>query len=183
MQGGYDRQGRNRRSCRSDLPGGYPPMISGRRLEGTVVFLSASVPAKHSGYESERFDLNVDEAVITLARTLFAAGGALVFGGHPSISPLVLTVASDYAAQAGRLDHPFAFIFQSEIFREIIPKKTLLLEQMGYGRIVWTPAAPGEVLQQDPVTKRWLAPRSLAGMRQAMIAQTQPAAFVAAGGM
>ncbi len=154
-----------------------------RRLEGTVVFLSASVPADASGYEDERLDFNVDEAVIALARTLFTEGGKLVFGGHPSISPLVLTVASEYASRSGDFHGPFAFIYQSEIFRDIIPEKTLLLEQMGYGRIHWTPAAPGEVKRRDPLTARWLAPRSLEAMRRIMIEQSQPAAFLAAGGM
>ncbi|MEK6374710.1 MAG: hypothetical protein AABO58_18685 [Acidobacteriota bacterium] len=147
-----------------------------------AVFLSASVPAKHSGFENARLDLNVDEAVITLARTIFAEGGKLVFGGHPSISPLVLTIASEYVVTSD-VEAPLAFIYQSQIFREIIPKKTLVLEEMGYGRIVWTAAAEGEQLSRDEKTGRWLAPRSLERMRRAMISHTTPAAFVAIGGM
>jgi hypothetical protein len=157
-------------------------MNASRRLSGMSVFLSASVPAKHSGYENERLDLNVDEAVITLARTIFAEGGKLVFGGHPSISPLVLTIASEYAAVRD-IEPPLAFIYQSEIFQKIIPKKTLMIEEMGYGRIVWTAAADGEELRREEETRRWLAPRSLEDMRRAMISQTCPAAFVAVGGM
>jgi hypothetical protein len=146
------------------------------RLSGMALFLSASVPARRSGYE--RLDLNVDEAVITLARTVFAEGGQLVFGGHPSISPLVLTIASEYDSDA-----PLALIYQSEIFQNMIPEKTLMLEAMGYGHIVWTAAAEGEELLHDGTTGRWLVPRSLEIMRRAMIEETSPAAYVSAGGM
>ncbi len=154
-------------------------MTATEPLRGKVVFLSASVPLPGSGY---RFDLNVDDAVITLARTVFAKGGQLVFGGHPSISPLILTIAAEYAAPH-ELSTPLALIYQSEIFRPKVPEHTHLLMQLGYGRIVWTPQAEGEVLVTDPKTGRKLAPKSLEIMRTRMISETKPAAFVAIGGM
>jgi len=150
------------------------------RLRGKSIFLSASVPAEGSGFH--RLDLYVDEAVMTLARTVFAEGGQLVFGGHPSISPLVLTIASEYAGLHERSE-PMALIYQSTIFSSIIPEKTSMMETMGYGRIVWTPAAEGEVLRRDQATGRYIVPKSLEIMRRQMIAETMPVAFVAAGGM
>lgn len=152
-----------------------------RRLQGKTVFLSASVPADRTEWK-DRLDLNVDEAVIMLARAVFAQGGRLVFGGHPSISPLVLTIASEYAPLR-ETSEPMALIYQSEIFRDIIPVQTNMLMQLGYGEIVWTPVAEGEVRRKDPETGRQIAPRSLTLMRETMISQSKPAAFVAAGGM
>lgn len=149
------------------------------RLSGKAVFLSASLPSERSEYK--RLDHYVDEAVMTLARTVFAEGGQLVFGGHPSISPLVLTIASEYVGMHDT-DGPLALIYQSEIFRPVIPEKTSMLERMGYGRIIWTPPADGETLQRDS-TGRYIAPLSLDIMRRTMIGETKPVAFVAVGGM
>lgn len=154
-------------------------MTPTQRLRGKAIFLSASVPLPGSSY---RYDLNVDDAVIALARMVFAKGGQLVFGGHPSISPLILTIAAEYAAPH-ELSTPLALIYQSEIFRPVVPEHTHLLLQLGYGRIVWTPSAEGERLETDPESGRKQAPRSLAVMRERMISETQPAAFVAIGGM
>lgn len=157
-------------------------MISSERLSGKAIFLSASVPAKGSGFEDERLDLNVDDAVIALARTVFSEGGVLVFGGHPSISPLVATIAGEYAPM--REDgKPLALIYQSKIFEPVIPKKTLLLMEMGYATIEWTEAAPYEKLRKNPKTGRYEVPESLKIMRERMIGETDPEAFVAIGGM
>lgn len=153
-----------------------------QRLAGKRVFLSASVPKAGSGWENARLDLNVDEAVISLTRTVFAEGGQLVFGGHPSISPLVLTIASEYAALREK-EEPLALIYQSAMFRDRVPEQTVMLMQLGYGEIVWTPIAEGESWNEDPVTKRPIVPKSLRKMREDMIRETSPAAFIAAGGM
>ena len=61
------------------------------------VLLSASVPSSSRSqiYQEEYTKINnaqiqIEEAIIGLSRNIFQAGGKIIFGGHPSISPLVL---------------------------------------------------------------------------------------------
>lgn len=69
------------------------------RLRGRRVFLSASVPVPERAARYRRVadaHLEIEEAVVSLARAVFTEGGTLVFGGHPAISPLVAVVAGEY---------------------------------------------------------------------------------------
>ena len=67
-----------------------------------TLLLSASVP---SDKRDKRFtkiknaQIQIEEAVIGLSRNIFQAGGKIVFGGHPSISPLVALVATEYSVR------------------------------------------------------------------------------------
>jgi hypothetical protein len=81
------------------------------RLHGVSVFLSASVPTRERQDEYDRIPeapLQIEEAVVCIARAVFVEGGTLVFGAHPSISPLVARVVGHYylpaPAEAERRD-------------------------------------------------------------------------------
>ena len=186
--------------------------MKSRGLNGRVVFLSASVPdlrreAEYRvdgepGAEYERVEdahVEVERAVVSLARAVFAAGGRLAFGAHPSISPLVAMVAGEYrlptAAEPGpdRVpgvrsraqsdgDAPLVLIYQSRAFQEVVPDETWLLHRLGYARIHWTQAVKGERyspgLEGHPQ-----CPESLALMRRTLLRNTNPVAMVALGGM
>ena len=59
------------------------------------VFLSASFPSGKRGTRFEPFDPGaIADAVTAVARAVLVAKGRLLLGGHPTITPLVLTVAS-----------------------------------------------------------------------------------------
>src|SRR4051794_31938323 len=97
-------------------------VISQRRLSGKTVFLCASVPDRQRAKKYRRLEnaaFEIEQAVISLARAVFSEGGRLLFGGHPSISPLVATVAGEYretgfAERRGEAPPAPVLIYQSE---------------------------------------------------------------------
>src|SRR5437764_7639893 len=96
--------------------------------------------------------LDIEEAVVSLARAVFSEEGRLVFGGHPSISPLVASVAADYYPAtfgAGKNAEPPVSIYQSLCYEGYIPDTTRLLREMGYAEVIWTRAEEAE--QFDPL--------------------------------
>tara|TARA_R110002073_G_scaffold186392_1_gene344972 strand:+ start:9770 stop:10351 length:582 start_codon:yes stop_codon:yes gene_type:complete len=111
------------------------------------VFLSASVPdpKRNPQYFKSGHAMRIREAVTQLTRVLVARD-ELVFGGHPAISPLVLTVANQLNAASN------VVIYQSEFFKASIPT-----ESMAFPHLKWTPEVQG---QREP---------SLLGMRETMI--------------
>jgi hypothetical protein len=111
------------------------------------VFLSASVPdPKRNPKYYERADVTaIREAVVALARTVLPQSD-LVFGGHPAISPLVARVARD-------LDlFERVVIYQSEEFREVIPRDSLAFE-----RLVWTKKRDNRNASLDLMRDRMLS--------------------------
>jgi hypothetical protein len=155
-----------------------------------TVFLSASVPSLKRAERFRRGALaafEIEQAVISLARAVFARGGRLVFGGHPSISPLVAMVAGEYRkprrAENGKEREPASvIIYQSEAYRDVAEEATLLLYQMDTAQVVWTQAVGGE--RFDP--ERREGPQcqlSLESMRREMMNATQPEAMICIGGM
>ena len=89
-------------------------------LDGARVFLSASFPSGTRGERFKPYDaVAVAEAVTALAQAVIVGGGRLVFGAHPTISPLVLLVA-------GELNRPgIVAIHQSRHFEGRVPQETL----------------------------------------------------------
>jgi hypothetical protein len=162
----------------------------GHRLLHKTIFLSASVPSRLRQEEYQRVRnaaFQIDQAVISLARAIFSESGELVFGGHPSISPLVAMVAAEYRdprvaeGSKERQRSPIR-IYQSRAFQGNEPQETLMMFQLGYAELIWTEAAPGE--KYDPSVRNIVqCPQSLYAMRVAMVNDTQPAAMVCIGGM
>ena len=142
---------------------------------GNTVFLSASVPNTNEP-EFLRWGVrprSVDEAVTSLTAALLRRGIGLVFGGHPSISPLVATVALQQRGWKHQGPPPIT-IYQSEAYRGVLPDETWALFRSGVAHIVWTERTPGE---ERPF------PASLRTMRGRMLGETAPAAMVCVGGM
>lgn len=180
------------------------------------VFLSASVPDEErdkkyltahlpdhvrkvksrSGKDYDKLpnaQLQIEEAVICLARAVLANGGQLVFGGHPSISPLISVISEEYidedeergghapglmAMQGDRYDEmqvgvPPVVIYQSRYFEDKIPHETRMMLAQGHAFVRWTPEVKGDLKA------------SLLLMRDAMIASHEIPldAMVCIGGM
>lgn len=157
-----------------------------------TILLSASVPNPKTEFAiSPAERTNLDEAVMSLARAIFSSCGRLVFGGHPTISPLIATIAGEYAppsedvaSRKDPLGNVLAGIYQSRIFEGRVPFETLLLFRLGFARIVWIDPAPGESWNDDdPRTPSEKYKNSLVKMRRRMIADSDPDAMVCAGGM
>lgn len=123
-----------------------------------TILLSASVPAdKRSEKYQEKYtriknaQIQIEEAVIGLSRNIFQARGKIVFGGHPSISPLVAMVATEFKIKKGienfernEISEKPINIYQSKAYENVIPKETTGLYSMGYSEIIWTEAVEGE---------------------------------------
>ena len=106
-------------------------------LEGQSVFLSASFPSGDRALPFEPFDPGaIADAVTAVVRAVLARTGRLIFGGHPTLTPLVLMVANELGTK-GSVD-----IFQSEWFEDRITQETRALAEAGYGSISWTPKFP-----------------------------------------
>lgn len=160
----------------------------GHRLRGRTVFMSASVPSPLRGYTKiANAGFEIDQAVISLTRAVLSESGSLVFGGHPSISPLVATVAAEYHEPVlaedtrERPSLPIR-IYQSEAFRGFEPAVTPMMYRLGYAHLDWVESFEGE--RFDP--KKTGAPQceeSLRRMRREMMLRTEPDAMVCIGGM
>lgn len=135
-------------------------------LERHGVFLSASFPSGPRAESFEPFDPGaIADAVTALARAVLVANGRLLVGGHPTITPLVLMVASELDIK-GAVD-----VFQSRWFEKQITRETRALESAGFGSFHWMPKGPTREA-------------SLRGMREAMLGHTQKlVARVFVGGM
>jgi hypothetical protein len=133
----------------------------GRSIDRDAIFLSASVPAedRHPRYFKTADVVGIRDAVRGLAGEVLRRH-TLVFGGHPAISPLILTVAQ----RLGAIKR--VRIYQSELFRSVVPK-----ESVAFPNIVWTKAFKGD------------RERSLRGMRDEMIRSATFTAGVFIGGM
>jgi hypothetical protein len=150
------------------------PVFS-RGLSGKCVFLSASFP---TGERATRFPeadpFEITTAVVSLARATFGAKGRLLFGGHPTISPLVLSVGRDFLSyfseRERRSEGPLVYVYQSLYYKEIVPEETRSLEEEGVGKIVWAKSLSN-------------ARESLREMRTRMLREGKPVAGVFVGGM
>ena len=156
-----------------------------------TLLLSASVP---SDKRDKRFtkiknaQIQIEEAVIGLSRNIFQAGGKIVFGGHPSISPLVAMVATEYSVNKeienenrNERGEKRITIFQSKAYEEVIPKETTSLFNLGYSDIIWTEARNGEEFNPK-IQKTAQCHKSLEFMRTEMM-KGKIDALVCIGGM
>ena len=104
-----------------------------RTLVGRHVFLSASFPSGNRGERFTPFDAAaIAEAVTAIVRAVLSSGGMLLFGGHPTITPLVLMIGTELRVRQA------VDIFQSEWFRDQITTEALDLYGSDIGRIHWT---------------------------------------------
>jgi hypothetical protein len=155
-----------------DLSG--EPIVS--KPQRPAVFVSASIPTvkRYSG----QFDaFEITEAVVALARVFLTAGYCIVTAAHPTISPLLFYVAAELPEEQQGDRNDRVLVYQSRLFEDRLPASTKRFETEGVGRVIWTPATPGE----EPIAGRWH--RSLRTMRREMLASSQPVASCFVGGM
>lgn len=165
-------------------------------LNNKAVFLSASVPSKKRSEQYRRVEnaaTAIEEAVIAVARAVFSAGGRLVFGAHPSISPLVASVIGEYEThtsrprdekdpQSEREMRPRVEMYQSDVWKPYWAESSKRLAEHFFVQIEWTPIIGGETVSLDK-TDGPQAPRSMTEMRKRMIEETAPVAMIIIGGM
>lgn len=167
-------------------------------LSGKTVFLSASVPSIERNEQYRRIAnaaVSIEEAVLAVTRAVFSAGGRLVFGAHPSISPLVASVIGEYIApevsspeNKNRSESKESerranvFMYQSKAWAELWAERSKELAERPQVHLRWTDAAPGEKVDSKTLSKPQV-PESMRKMRRQMISETSPAAMVAIGGM
>lgn len=143
-------------------------------LGGEFVFLSASFPDMDA-FTSDHEPVDSRDAVdvvTSLTRAILQADGRLVFGGHPTISPIILNVASDLADDFTG-NNPKVMIYQSLYFKDSgdidIPHATQRLGKEPWAEIQWTNNLGNKE-------------ESLLSMRRAMIQEADPVAAIFIGG-
>lgn len=123
----------------------------------------------------------IEQAVVAFVRTVLAEQGRLVFGGHPSISPLVAAVAGEYFPPRVKPENGQILIYQSRAYELVLPDETWEMHRFGYAWIEWADAVDGE--RFDPNEPGVQCPKSLAHMRKRMLGETGPDVMMAIGGM
>lgn len=127
-------------------------------LHGGHVFIAASFP---SGERAERWPTcdasAVAEAVTAAVRTIIGMDGKVLFGGHPTITPLVLMVAREHGVQ-GRVD-----VYQSGWFADKITDATRRLEQTGAGTIHIVPSESTRDASLETMRAAMLSQRGIRG--------------------
>lgn len=160
---------------------------AGGRLQGRTLLLSASVPSPDRAEQFRRIPdcaFEIEQAVISLARTVFSEGGRLAFGGHPTISPLVAMVAGEYrAAGSDPKRGPPVVIYLSHAFDGYVPRDTMMMLEAGLAREVWVDAVDGEKFDPSGPRDAPPCPLSVLEMRRRMIGKSDPLALVCIGGM
>jgi hypothetical protein len=96
-------------------------------LKGLPVMLSASLPDDLVG-TSRAQDLY--DLLVVLAGGILSSGGRLVFGGHPSVTPLLHRVAKGAGVREGQVT-----LFQLERFREQAPAE--VQDRSVFGEVLW----------------------------------------------
>lgn len=149
---------------------------------GDIVFLSASVPHRQA-WTADAKPAEIEEAIVSLARAVFARKGRLLFGGHPSVSPLIASVAGEYFPPDTERKVKPVITFQSEFFKGKLPDETWELARMGWSSIHWTER---KETQADSLTVMRAAMLSGVGVPEDMIQKEElktARCMVAIGGM
>jgi hypothetical protein len=155
-------------------------------LKGQTIFLSASVPDDRTGDGSSA---EASRAILEFAAAILGADGKILFGGHPTVCPLLLQVLQNDGDQVFRLapdtaDHPPIKLYQSEIFlKNIVANATWILFEKSLAELVITPKAEGEdVFPANFSRDNGEGALSLRLMRTRMIKDSDPAAAIFIGG-
>ena len=155
-------------------------------FENPEILLSASVPYRRNIIDRDGRQLTqkqlsrnrrfvrtsypnrIRRAVTELCRQTFSRNWNLVFGGHPAISPLVLSAAQLFVPTEHHRKR--VAVFQSAYFENQIPEDTRKLAVWGQGELLVTEARRTEA-------------DSLDLMRNVMVASQNLMACVLIGGM
>jgi hypothetical protein len=165
--------------------------------ERYAVFLSASIRINGDASEyipADRPMINAENelyaatlrpdliraAVSALTRVALGHGMRLVFGAHPTITPMVLQAAKDVGAAPGSV-----LIFNSEVHKAGWETLTLRLAEWTAGQIVWTAAQPELPTHTASagLKQRHRFPKSLERMRELMVSPPRIIGGVFIGGL
>lgn len=84
-----------------------------------IVFLSASIPDED---DSDYIFLKIHDIIVTLTETVIKSEGTLVFGGHPTITPIILNIMEIMAENNdGVKQYPNIYLYQSAFFKTKFP--------------------------------------------------------------
>jgi hypothetical protein len=193
----------------------WQPKLDAAGLPSPRLFLSASVPTLNRDQRFLRgpaeprlmvrvIETRVRDAVASLVVQLLRAGGQLIFGGQPAVTPMVAAATQNFSRHKG--EHFPILLYQSEYFRGATPPiGREEMEVQGMAKVVWVPASPEEATKklaihtpylQDPERFNDLcvqvqhdsnsAPemvRALAVLRVVMLLQPRPQTTLSMGGM
>ena len=139
------------------------------------LILAASYPSRE--YKSGADSHEIASAVKALIGAAFHQGWRIIFGGHPTISPLILMIAREYGQRRSVL------IYQSNYFAGHLGQATMDLTREEFGEIVVVPndpieVPPGPLEIPDPTE----CPRSLLAMRRAMFSRSDIGGLILIGG-
>jgi len=141
------------------------------------IFLSSSIPNEaYQEVHGEIDPLEITAAVVAVVRGALMSGTTIVTATHPTIAPLILYVAEETRGLPGAAVPP-AIVYQSLLFRPVMPAETMRLATEAGAELIWTPAAPGD----RPERGFW--DRSLEVMRNQMLRHPSIVGAVFIGGM
>lgn len=146
-----------------------------------LVFESAdrqAVELINRNYVSNARPERIRAAVVALTRVALARQVRLVFGAHPTISPMILQVAQDMDARDDSI-----LVFQSNAYRAIIPGSTLQFANWSRGRLILTREKPEPHRVPTPLKRLNPYPNSLQHMRTMMMEVPGVIGAVFIGGM
>ena len=135
-------------------------------LHQATIFLSASFPSGKCGERFTPYDPSgIADAVSAFSRAVLGSNGTLAFGGHPTITPLVLMISRELRVKGS------VTVFQSDWFREFRLPEIDEIENEKLGFVEWTPRGVDD------------REGSLRIMRKAMIQYRRYAGALFIGGM
>jgi hypothetical protein len=128
-----------------------------------AIFLSASVPktTRDAAYWTTADVIAIQAAIAALARVVLGRR-RLVFGGHPSITPMILLAAKARRIEIGR----WVTLYQSAFYEPEFPP-----ENEAFASVILTPA-----VTNDPAASQRV-------LRERMLADNRFSAAVFIGGM
>ena len=144
----------------------WEPTLDSERRPFPRIFLSASVPALErdqrflTGPAEPRLmvrviETRVRDAVASFVVHLLKNGGQLIFGGHPTIVPMVAAAARNFSPGQG--EHRPILLYQSEQFRTSSQSPAREeMERLGLAQIYWVPARPNEATKQFDIDTPYL---------------------------
>ena len=156
-------------------------------LAGKSIFLSGSLPSdeRESIYFENSNSQEISNAIVELARAVFQAGGALVFGGHPTVSPMIRSIAKEGGLGSLEGNKPSIYIYQSDVFSKKQQGQAIRLNRFDFVEMVSVARKKGE--RPKFTAKNTLNPDSVKGsltkMRSEMISHSDLVGAVFIGGM
>ena len=106
-----------------------------KKLRGRI-FISASIPQQDRNDTYLRYSNPQDiiNCVKAITYEIIQNKMKVVFGGHPTISPVILNVKKNFPQESKKRD---IYIYQSRYFKEEISETTVELAE-NFGCIIWT---------------------------------------------